>query len=138
MRTGFIAGCFDVMHPGYIKSFKDAKEKCDLLIVGLHKDPSIQRASKLTPILSIKEREELLLSLKYVDCVYLYETEQDLINLLLNLKPDIRFLGDDYKNRNYTGMGLTKEVVFLDRSHNWSSTKYKKLIYENYKTWSKE
>lgn len=129
--TGFIAGCFDVVHPGYIHLFKQAKRFCDFLIVGLHEDPSIERQEKIKPILSIEEREEILLSLKYIDKVIAYKTETDLYNFLKNNKIDIRFLGSDYKDKNYTGKDLNVNIHFIDRDHGWSSTKFKTKIKES-------
>lgn len=125
--VGFVAGAFDIIHPGYIRMFKQAKEKCDHLIVGLHDDPTIERPTKLKPILNFDERKEILLSIKYIDSVYKYNTEVDLSNLIINLKPNVRFLGEDYINKPITGSNLT-QIIFLDRSHGWSTTKFKTLI----------
>ena len=125
--VGFVAGAFDVIHPGYIAMFKQSKERCDHLIVGLHDDPTIERPTKLKPVLSFDERKEILLSIKYIDDVYKYNTEDDLSNLIINLKPNVRFLGEDYINKPITGSNLT-QIIFLDRSHGWSTTKFKKLI----------
>ena len=83
MKKGVIAGNFDVMHPGYIAMFKECKANCDEFIILLHSDPSIERPEKIKPILSIQERDELLMSIKYIDNVFVYDTEADLINLLM-------------------------------------------------------
>ena len=113
-RTGIIAGCFDVIHPGYVKMFKEASDNCDHLIIALHSDPSIERPHKLKPILSSKDRLDILSSIRYIDQIILYDTEEDLHNIISVLKPTIRFQGDDYKNRtDYTGYGLCPEVYFL-------------------------
>lgn len=128
MKKGVIAGNFDVMHPGYIAMFKECKANCDEFVILLHSDPSIERPEKIKPILSIQERDELLMSIKYIDNVFVYDTEADLINLLMLLSPDIRFLGDDYKGKKYTGDHLGIPVHYLDRSHGWSTTKFKRLI----------
>jgi len=108
--------------------FKECKANCDEFIILLHSDPSIERPEKIKPILSIQERDELLMSIKYIDNVFVYDTEADLINLLMLLSPDIRFLGDDYKGKKYTGDHLGIPVYYLDRSHGWSTTKFKRLI----------
>ena len=126
-KIGFIAGAFDVIHPGYINMFKFMKKNCDFLLVGLHKDPSLER-NKLKPVLSVDERKDMLLSLRYVDDVVEYQTESELLEILKNSKIDIRFLGDDYIDKYYTGKELNIEVKFIDRSHGWSTTKYKKSI----------
>ena len=127
-KVGFIAGAFDVIHPGYIQMFQFMKKNCDYLIVGLHKDPSLERDTKLKPVLSVSERKEMLLSLRYIDDVIEYQTESDLIEILNNSKIDVRFLGDDYIDKHYTGKGLPIEIKFIDRSHGWSTTKYKTSI----------
>lgn len=125
---GMIAGNFDVIHPGYIKMFKECKEVCDRLIVFLHTDPSIERPNKLKPILSVDERIELLESLKYVDEVQTYTYENELYKLIELNSPDIRFLGDDYKGKTYTGYELNTPIHYLNRNHGWSTTKFKTLI----------
>jgi hypothetical protein len=81
--------------------------------------------------LSIEERSEILLSIKYIDDIKIYQTENDLENLLISNKIDIRFLGDDYKNSNFTAKNLDIEIKFIDRNHGWSTTKMKKLIINN-------
>ena len=128
MVKGVIAGSFDVYHPGYVKAFKSAKEKCDCLIVLLHTDPSIERPDKHTPILSSKERKEMLESIKYVDDVIRYTYEEQLLDLLKMGEFDIRFLGDDYRNKPFTGDNLNIHIHYLDRKHGWSTTKFKELF----------
>ena len=128
MKKGVIAGNFDVLHPGYIAMFKECKANCDEFIILLHSDPTIERPEKIKPILSIQERDEMLMSIKHIDNVFVYDTEADLLNLLTLLSPNIRFLGDDYKGKKYTGDHLGIPVHYLDRSHGWSTTKFKRLI----------
>jgi len=132
MVKGVIAGNFDVLHPGYIKMFTEMKEHCDCLIVLLHTDPSIERPHKLKPILSIEERKEMLLSLRQVDDVISYTFEETLYDLLKIGEFDIRFLGDDYKDKPYTGDVLRIPVHYMNRDHGWSTTKFKKLIAQSY------
>jgi glycerol-3-phosphate cytidylyltransferase len=127
-KRGLMAGAFDVIHPGYIATFKEIREMCDYLIVALHKDPSLERPLKMKPVLTTGEREDILLSLVYVDEVLVYETEEDLYNLLKNVDIDIRFLGDDYRNKSYTGDDLGIPVHFCSRSHGWSATRFKNLL----------
>ena len=115
MKKGVIAGNFDVIHPGYIAMFKECKANCDEFLVLLHSDPSIERPEKIKPILSVQERDEMLMSIKYIDNVFVYDTEADLVNLLGLIKPNIRFLGDDYKGKKYTGDHLGIPVHYLDR-----------------------
>jgi glycerol-3-phosphate cytidylyltransferase len=130
MIKGVIAGNFDVMHPGYIKMFKEAASKCDCLVVLLHTDPSIERPEKLKPILSVEERKEMLLELKSVDGVIQYTYEAQLLDLLKLGDFKIRFLGDDYLYKPFTGDDLKIPTYYLNRSHGWSTTKFKKLIAE--------
>ena len=127
--TGVIAGAFDIIHPGYVKMFKFMKEYCNVLIVLLHSDPSYERETKLKPILSVTERMEILLALKYVDKVEIYDREKDLVRLLEEIKPDMRFLGDDYLTKPFTGDHLDIPIVFVDRTHGWSTTDFKRKIY---------
>ena len=128
MKVGVIAGNFDVMHPGYIKMFKECKEHCTWLIVLLHEDPSIERPEKLKPILSVNERREMLCSLEMIDEVITYSTEDILYAFLKGIDPDIRFLGDDYIGKNVTGKDLGIDIHYINRDHGWSTTKYKQLI----------
>jgi len=127
-KIGVIAGNFDVIHPGYIHMFDECKNYCDTLLLLLHDDPSIERPEKIKPILSVNERIMILNSLKQVDRIITYETESDLYEILMNKKIDVRFLGDDYRDKSFTGDDLDIPIHYLDRSHGWSTTKFKKLI----------
>ena len=129
-KIGVIAGNFDVIHPGYMHMFDECKNYCDTLLLLLHEDPSIERPEKIKPILSLNERIMILNSLKQIDRITTYKTESDLYDILMNEKIDIRFLGDDYKDRSFTGDDLDLPIHYLDRSHGWSTTKFKKLIAE--------
>ena len=127
-KTGVIAGNFDVIHPGYIKMFKECKSYCQQFVILLHVDPSIERPEKLKPILSKEERTEVLTSIKWIDSIAYYTYEKELVELLKGLEPDIRFLGDDYRGKTYTGFELDIPIHYLNRDHGWSTTKFKKLI----------
>jgi|TARA_R110000824_G_scaffold303483_2_gene491213 glycerol-3-phosphate cytidylyltransferase len=130
--TGFVAGAFDVIHPGYISLFNDAREHCNYLVVGLHEDPSFEKSeTKLKPILTTEERKEILLSLRQVNAVIVYKTEKDLYNILKHIEIDVRFLGSDYEDRPITGKELDIPIHFINREHAWSTTKFKKLISES-------
>ena len=132
MIKGVIAGNFDVLHPGYIAMFKEMKENCDCLIILLHTDPSIERPHKLKPILSPDERKEMLESIKYVDDVIRYTYEEQLLDLLKLGEFDLRFLGDDYINKPFTGDNLKIPIHYMNRDHGWSTTKFKQFIAESY------
>jgi len=133
MKVGIIAGNFDVIHPGYIYTFKRSMQYCDVLVIALQTDPTIERPNKCKPVLSWEERQEILTSIKYVDKVIKYTTEQDLINILKTRNYNVRILGDDYREKYATGQEFSDEVVYIDRSHGWSTTKYKNLIAETIK-----
>ena len=127
-NMGVIAGNFDVIHPGYIKMFKECKTYCKQLIILLHIDPSIERPEKLKPILTKQERTEILTSIKFINGIAYYTYEKELVDLIYRLNPDIRFLGDDYRGKTYTGFELDVPVHYLNRDHGWITTKFKKLI----------
>lgn len=97
MRTGFVAGSFDLLHAGHIHLLKQCRKRCDRLIVGLHADPSLERHDKNKPIECILEREIKLNACKYVDLTVVYEGEADLSLMFKYFKIDVRFLGSDYK-----------------------------------------
>ena len=128
MIKGVIAGNFDIIHPGYIKMFREMERHCDILIVFLHTDPSIERPEKLKPITSTDERKDMLECLRMVTHVIKYTYEKQLYDLLKIDEFDVRFLGDDYKGRPFTGDDLDIRIHYLNRSHGWSTTKFKKLI----------
>ncbi|MAV92824.1 MAG: glycerol-3-phosphate cytidylyltransferase [Candidatus Marinimicrobia bacterium] len=128
-KIGFTCSCFDLLHAGHILMLKDAKKQCDYLIVGLQTDPTLDRPNeKNKPIQSLKERKIQLEAVKYIDKIIIYSTERDLYNLLLKLKPDIRILGDDYKNKKFTGYDLNIKIYYHSRNHNYSSTNLKKAL----------
>ena len=129
--VGVIAGNFDVIHPGYIYMFDECKRHCDILLMLLHDDPSIERSEKIKPILDLNERNMILSSLKQIDRIITYQIESDLYDILKTEQIDIRFLGDDYKDKAFTGDDLDIPIHYLDRSHGWSATKYKKMIAES-------
>ena len=127
-KIGFTAGNFDLIHPGYIYAFNDAKRNCDYLIIFLHDNPSTERSKKYKPAIPLHERHQTLMALKSVDEVITYQTEDDLLRLIKFFNPDVRFLGDDYIGKRFTGDHLPIEVVYTTRSHGWSTTKLKNMI----------
>ena len=126
---GFTEGNFDLLHPGYIKCFKWAKKHCDKFIIFLQKDPSATRFTKYKPVIPLWDRYEALMAIQYIDDVYVYQTEEELYELIKFFKPDIRILGEDYIGRtDFTGADLPPKVIYTSRSHEWSTTKLKDLI----------
>ena len=132
MKVGVIAGNFDVIHPGYIYMFDECKQNCDHLVVFLHTDPTIERPEKLKPILSVEERRKILFALD-IPTVISYDTENELYWMLKDGDYNVRFLGDDYIEKSFTGDDLEIPIHYLNRDHGWSTTKYKKLIAESLK-----
>lgn len=132
--VGFTAGAMDLCHAGHILMLKEAKKVCDYLVVGLHSDPTIDRPHKQKPIMSLEERKIILAGIKYVDKVIVYHTEADLVKLIRRVKPDIRIVGIDWKNKKLTGFELAKElghkIHFNKRNHNFSSSELRKRIYK--------
>ena len=129
MKVGFTCSCFDLLHAGHILMLKDAKEQCDKLIVGLQTDPSIDRPlTKNKPIQSLRERKIQLEAVRYVDDIFVYETESDLIDLLKLVKPNVRILGSDYKDEKFTGDDLNIPIYYHERDHNYSSTNIRKKL----------
>lgn len=127
-NIGFTCGAFDITHAGHYLMFEENRKKCDFLIVGLQTDPSIDRTNKNKPIQSIKERLIQLKACKYIDKVIIYKTEKDLIKLLKKLKPDIRFIGMDWKGKDFTGKELPIKVIYNKRNHNYSSSNLRERI----------
>jgi cytidyltransferase-like protein len=127
---GFVAGAFDLIHPGYALMFEEAKRNCSHLTVALHINPSKERPGKLSPILNRDERICILRSIRYIDDVVTYQTEEDLKKILDFINPDVRFLGEDYQNQDYTQGNSRPKIHYLNRSHGWSTTRLKKLIHK--------
>ena len=128
MIKGVIAGNFDVIHPGYVDMFKEMRQHCDVLVVLLHEDPTLERPNKLKPVLSVAERVFMLKDLKLADDVITYKYEAVLYDLLKLGQFNIRFLGDDYINKPFTGDDLKIPIHYLNRDHGWSTTKFKTLV----------
>ena len=121
MKIGFTCGAFDLLHAGHVSMLRESKGQCDHLIVGLQTDPSVDRQEKNQPIQSVYERYVQLSAIKYVDEIIPYDTEQSLIDLLLNTQIDVRFLGEDYKDKPFTGDHIPMEVYYTNRKHSFSS-----------------
>ena len=127
--VGFTCSCFDLLHAGHVLMLEDSKKQCDYLIVGLQSDPTIDRPEiKNKPIQSLQERQIQLEAIKYIDEIIVYNTEKDLYELLKKLNPDIRILGSDYENQNFTGDDLNIKIYYHKRDHEYSSSNLRKNI----------
>uniref|UniRef100_A0A6C0J5F9 Cytidyltransferase-like domain-containing protein n=1 Tax=viral metagenome TaxID=1070528 RepID=A0A6C0J5F9_9ZZZZ len=132
-KIGFTCSCFDLLHSGHCIMLKDAKEQCDILIVGLQTDPTIDRPEKNKPIQTFEERKIMIETIKYVDEVITYSTEKDLYDLLVLLNPDVRIIGSDWCNKKYTGYELPITMYWHKRTHSWSTSELRKRVYEREK-----
>lgn len=128
IRVGFTCGAFDLLHAGHVMMFEEAKSVCDYLVAGLQTDPSIDRPDKNSPTQSLEERSIQLRAVKYVDEVITYTTEDDLVQLLIKLKPDVRIIGEDHKGKQFTGQDLPIEIYFNSRGHGYSTSELKERI----------
>ena len=127
-NIGVIAGAFPIIHPGYVRLFREMRENCSECFILLHDDPTIERPEKLKPILSWEEREEIIKEFFIFPTILRYNTEEELHFLLKSVNPDVRFLGEDYQGKSYTGDDLGIPVHWIKRNHGWSTTKFKKAI----------
>jgi glycerol-3-phosphate cytidylyltransferase len=125
MKIGFACGVFDLFHPGHVLMLKECRENCDHLIVALNTAEhysEIVNPGKRKPIFTIEERKLLMESCKYVDQVLIYNSEDELLQIMKDYKINTRFLGDDYKGKPITGEELEIEIYYTDRSHGYSTT----------------
>ena len=130
---GFTCSTFDLLHAGHITMLEEAKHHCDFLIVGLQTDPTIDRPDeKNPPVQSLIERQIQLAAVKYVDEIICYQTERDLEDLLLTLPINVRILGVEYKDKDFTGRAICDErnidLIFNKRDHSFSSTSLRKHV----------
>ena len=134
MKIGFTCGAFDLCHAGHILMFKECKEYCDYLIVGLHTDPTLDRKTKNKPVQSVEERKIQLEANKYIDKVILYSTEEELLQILTEnpYQIDVRIIGADWKEKRdqITGNDLPIPILFNTRSHSYSTSELRKRIFE--------
>lgn len=119
---GITFSSFDLLHSGHIAMLEEAREQCDWLIVGLQSDPTIDRPQKNKPVQTIFERYVQLKGCKFIDEIIPYDTEEDVINILQVVKPDVRFIGEDYRGKKFTGDELPIPLVYTARRHNFSTS----------------
>jgi glycerol-3-phosphate cytidylyltransferase len=134
MKVGFTASTFDLLHAGHISMLREAKEHCDYLICGLQLDPSVDRPNKNSPIQTIVERYTQLLAVKYVDEIIPYATEKDLEDILEMYHIDVRILGEEYRDKDFTGKDICKkrgiQLYFNKRDHRFSSSDLRNRVAE--------
>ena len=142
-KIGVTFSTFDLLHPGHIIMLEDCKKVCDYLIVGVQSDPTIDRKKesdeysvisgkpKNSPIQTLEERLIMIKSIKFVDEVFVYDTEKDLYNWLKNNNWDIRILGSDWQNKKFTGHDIDGELYFHKRDHDWSTTAFRNRLKNN-------
>ena len=134
-KIGITFSTFDMLHAGHIAMLSEARNHCDYLIAALQTDPTIDRPdTKNKPVQSIVERQIQLAACRYVDEVVVYQTEKDLVDLLLILPVDVRILGVEYQDKEYTGRAECKnrgvEIVFNGRDHSFSSSGLRRRVVE--------
>ena len=128
MKTGFTCSTFDLFHAGHIMMLKEAREQCDYLLVGLQTDPTLDRATKNKPVQSVFERFVQLKACKYVDEVVVYATEKELRDILLSYPIDVRILGEEYKDKEFTGHDIPMEFYFNNRRHSFSTSELRQRV----------
>lgn len=127
-KIGFTCSCFDLLHAGHIAMLAEAKQKCSFLVVGLLADPTEDRPSKNKPVQSLFERWTQLQAVSYVDVIIPFSKEQDIVDILTVINPDIRIVGEEYRGRDYTGHTLPIDTWFNKRNHSFSSSDLRKRV----------
>ena len=134
LRIGFTASQFDMLHAGHIAMLSEARNHCDYLIAGLQNNASWDRPEKNAPIQSIVERQIQLAATRYVDEIVVYNTEKDLEDILLTLPIDVRILGVEYRDKEFTGRDICVsrdiELIYNKRDHSFSSSSLRKRVVE--------
>ena len=134
MKVGITASTFDLLHAGHIAMLSEAKNHCDYLIAGLQTDPTLDRSSKNSPVQSIIERQIQLQATRYVDEIVVYQTEKDLEDILLSMPIDVRIIGIEYKDKDFTGRDICEKrnikMIYNGRDHSFSSSSLRKRVAE--------
>ena len=124
MKIGFVNGCFDVLHVGHVRMLNFAKSCCDHLIVGIDSDSRVKELKGVNrPINNESDRKEFLLSLQSIAEVEIFDSEDELINLIKRLKPDIMIVGSDYRGKKVIGSEYAKQLIFFERISGYSTSK---------------
>jgi len=129
MKKGITFGAFDLFHAGHVLMLEEAKAVCDYLIVCIQTDPSLDREEKNKPVQSIIEREIQVSGCRFVDEVIIYDTEADLLNIIGQVDWDVRIIGEEYKDKDFTGRDQTLERChFNKRPHTFSSSELRERV----------
>ena len=132
MKIGITFSCFDLFHAGHVAMLHEAKTQCDYLIVGLQTDPTIDRPTKNKPIQSVFERYMQLKACKYIDEIIPYATEKDVEDILLTYPIDVRIIGSDYMDQNFTGKDLCGwkgiAIYYNKRMHSFSTSELRQRV----------
>lgn len=132
MRIGITFSCFDLFHAGHVAMLKEAKTQCDYLIVGLQTDPTIDRPEKNKPVQSVFERYMQLQACKYIDEIIPYATEKDVEDILLTYPIDVRIIGSDYMDQDFTGKDLCTwkgiDIYYNKRMHSFSTSELRNRV----------
>lgn len=135
MRVGFTCSAFDLLHAGHVQMLRDAKDQCDYLICGLQVDPTLDRPNKNQPIQTVVERYTQLKAVSYVDEIIPYSTEADLEDILAMYHINVRILGQEYRDKDFTGKDICRkrdiDLYFNKRDHRFSSSDLRKRVSEN-------
>lgn len=134
MKVGFTCSTFDLLHAGHVQMLRDAKEQCDYLICALQLDPSVDRKEKNAPIQTVVERYTQLKAVGYVDEIIPYQTECDLMDILSLYHIDVRILGEEYRDKEFTGKDICRkrdiDLHFNKRDHRFSSSDLRNRVCE--------
>ena len=129
MKKGITFGAFDLFHAGHVMMLQEAKKQCDHLIVCIQTDPSVDREEKNTPVQSIVERQIQVSACKYVDEIIVYDTEEDVLDILGSIEWDIRILGEEYRDKPFTGRSETLDKCYFNsRPHDFSSSELRERV----------
>ena len=134
MKIGITCSCFDLFHAGHVAMLREAKTRCDYLIVGLQTDPTLDRPEKNRPIQTVFERYVQLRACKYIDEVIPYATEKDVEDILQTYQIDVRIIGEDYAGKEFTGKKICVdrniEIYYNSRKHSFSTSELRQRVHE--------
>ena len=133
MRVGITASTFDLLHAGHVVMLREAKTQCDYLICALQNDPSVDRPEKNKPVQNIVERQAQLAAIKYVDEILVYNTEEELTDILAMYQIDVKIMGEEYRDKDFTGKDLCRQrdidLYFNKRDHRFSTSDLRSRVH---------